>query len=152
MGTPSCTSSPRSLHATFLLRCSINRLALACRLLGTVSKTVASSRLIGASSSSFAFSSTLAFDPSVDSFTDHAYRFLDAFIDQTVVPLQHLIIQRYLGPVVEVLSIEDGLHLVVEGLHLSYLRYPLDGEEVANEACPTIEGLPKPSFVRDPCV
>ena len=43
---------------------------------------------------------------------DHACRFLD------VVPLQYLIIQCYLGPVVEVLSVEDGLYLVIEGLHL----------------------------------
>ena len=52
---------------------------------------------------------------------DRAYRFLDAFVDQIVVPLQHLIIQRYLYPVIEVLSIEDGLHLLVEGLH--YFTY-----------------------------
>ena len=62
--------------------------------------------------------SFFGFRPHFLPYRDHAYRFLDAFIDQDVVSLQHLIIQRDLGPVVEVLSIEDGLHLVVEGLHL----------------------------------
>ena len=47
-GTPSCISSPRAVHAISLLRCSIKRLALACMVLGTVAKTVASSPLIGA--------------------------------------------------------------------------------------------------------
>ena len=35
-----------------------------------------------------------------------------------IYDLQNLIIQCYFGPVVEVLSIEDGRHLVIEGLQL----------------------------------
>ena len=37
------------------------------------------------------------------------------FIGQDVAPLQHLIIQCHLGPVVEVHSIEYLYHLVIEG-------------------------------------
>ena len=85
---------------------------------------------------------------------DPAYRFLDVFIGQAMVPLQHVITMLpwscRLGPFYGGWS--SSRHRRLAPSYLRYLSGMGVGVVVVNEECPTVADPPRPSCVRVSCL